>query len=73
MPDYLVRSRDHLVGLVVKASASRAAGPGFDSCFIRGDFPLSRNTSDLNIGIPAAAMPDTWRYRVSAVHCDRVR
>ena len=28
---------DHLGGLVVKASASRAEDPGFESC-LRGDF-----------------------------------
>ena len=29
--------KDRLVGLVVQVSASRAEGPGFDSCFLRVD------------------------------------
>ena len=42
-----------LVGLVVKASASRAEGPGFESCRLR-DFSGSSHTSDLNVGTPVA-------------------
>ena len=38
----------HLVGLVVKASASRAEEPGFESC--DGIFSGSSLTSDLKIG-----------------------
>ena len=57
--------RDHLVGLVVKASASRAEGPGFDPA-CAGIFSGSSHTSDLNIGTPVATLPGAWRYRVSA-------
>ena len=32
-------TRDHLVGLVVKASVSRAEDPGLDSRLRRGDVP----------------------------------
>ena len=35
----LVDNDHRLVGLVVKASASRAEDPGFDSRLRRGDFP----------------------------------
>ena len=35
---------DHLVGQVVKASASRAEDLGFDACLRRGDFPGSSQT-----------------------------
>ena len=54
-----------LVGLVVKASASRAEGPGFESC-LRRDFFESSHTSDSKIGTPVATLPGAWRYRVSA-------
>ena len=57
--------RDRLVGLVVKASASRAEGPRFESRLCR-DFSGSSHTSDLNIGTPVATLPGAWRYRVSA-------
>ena len=54
-----------LVGLVVKASASRAEGPGFESR-LRRDFSGSSHTSDLNIGTPVATLLGAGRYRVSA-------
>ena len=54
-----------LGGLVVKVSASRAEGPGFESR-LRRDFSGSSHTSDLNIGTPVATLPGAWRYRVSA-------
>ena len=54
-----------LVGLVVKASASRAEDPGFESC-LRRDFSVSSHTSDFKIGTPLATLPGAWRYRVSA-------
>ena len=44
---------DRLAGLVVKASASRAEDPGFESRF-RRDFSGSSHTSDSEIGTPAA-------------------
>ena len=56
---------DRLVGLVVKASASRAEDPGFEPR-LRRDFSGSSHTSDLNIGTPVATLPGAWRYRVSA-------
>ena len=43
-----------LVGLMVKASATRAACPEFDSCLRRGDFSRSGHTSDLTIGTAVA-------------------
>ena len=54
-----------LVGLVVKASASRAEGPGYESRF-RRDFSGSSHTSDFKIGTPVATQPGAWHYRVSA-------
>ena len=55
---------DRLVGLVVKASASRAKEPVFESR-LRRDFSGSSHTSDLKIGTPVATLPGAWRYRVS--------
>ena len=39
-------THDHLVGLVVKASASRAENLGFSSCLCHEDFSRSSHTSD---------------------------
>ena len=50
---------------MVKASASGAEDPGFESR-LRRDFSLSNHTSDLKIGTPVATLPGAWRYRVSA-------
>ena len=55
-----------LVGLVVKASTSRAADPGSESPLHCGDIFGSSHTSDFKIGTPVATLPGTWRYRVSA-------
>ena len=71
---------DRLVGLVVKASASRAEDPGFESCWQR-DFSGSSHTRDLKIGIPVATLPDAWCYIGSmlglvgpvSVYCDWVK
>ena len=52
-----------LVGLVVKASASRAGGPGSNPASA-GIFSGSSHTSDLKIGTPVATLPGAWRYRV---------
>ena len=52
-------------GLVVKASASEAEDPGFESRW-RRDFSGSSHTSDLNIGTPVATLPGAWHYRVIA-------
>ena len=54
---------DLLVGLVVKASASRVKDPGFDS---RGEFSGFSHTGDLKTGTPVTTLPNAWRYRVSA-------
>ena len=59
---------DRLAGLVVKASASGAEDPGFESR-LRRDFSGSSHTSDIKkkkIGTPVATLPGAWRYRVSA-------
>ena len=53
-----------LVGVVVKASASRAEDPGFESR-LRRDFSGSSHTSDLKFGTPVVSLPGAWRYRVS--------
>ena len=55
----------HLVGLVVKASVSKAEDPGFESR-LRQDFSGSSHTSDIKIGTPVATLPGDWHYRVSA-------
>ena len=52
-----VCSLNRLVGLVVKASDSRAADPCFHSRLNR-DFSASSYTSDLKICTPVAAVPD---------------
>ena len=44
------------VGLVVKASASGAEDPGFESRLLR-DFSGSIHTSDLTTGTPVASLP----------------
>ena len=51
---YQSRSLDRLAGLVVKASASGAEDPGFESC-LRGNFSRSSHTSDVKIATPLAA------------------
>ena len=56
---------NRLGGLVLKASASRAEDPGFESRLCR-DFSGSSHTSDLKNGTPVATLPGAWRYRVSA-------
>ena len=53
-----------LAGLVVKASASGAEDPGFESR-LRRDFSGSSHTSDSNIGTPVATLSGAWHYRVS--------
>ena len=62
---YALAYSHRLVGLVVKASASRAEDPGFES-HLRRDFSGSYHTSDFKIGTPVATLPGAWRYRVSA-------
>ena len=54
-----------LTDLVVKASASRAEDPGFESR-LRRDFSGSSHTGDLKTGTAVATLPGAWRYRVSA-------
>ena len=53
------------LALVVKASASRAADLGFDSC-LHQDLSCVSHTGDFEIGTPVGTLPDTWPYRVSA-------
>ena len=53
---------DRLVGLVIKASASRVDSPGFDFR-LRGG---SSHTSDLQTGTPVATLLGARRYGVSA-------
>ena len=50
---------------MVKASASRAEDPEFDSRLRYGDFSESSHTCDLNIGTPVATLPGAWHHRVS--------
>ena len=50
---------------MVKASASGAEDPGFESR-LRRDFSGSSHTSDLKIGTPVATLPGAWRYKVGA-------
>ena len=59
------RFADRLVGLVVKACASRAEDSGFESR-LRRSFPGSSHTGDLKFGTPVAILPGAWRYRVRA-------
>ena len=61
----IVRSVYRLFSLVVKASAWRSAGPGFES-HLRRDFSGSSHASDLKIGTPLAALPGAWCCRISA-------
>ena len=49
---------------MVKASASGAEDPGFESR-LRRDFSGSSPTSDFKIGTPVATLPGAWRDRVS--------
>ena len=53
-----------LSSVVVKASALRTEGPGFESR-LQWDFSGSSRTSDSKIGTPVATLPGAWRYRVS--------
>ena len=55
--------KHRIVGLVVKASASRAEDPGFESR-LRRDFSGSSHTSDSKIGTPVVTLPGAGRYRV---------
>ena len=56
---------DRLAGLVVKASASGAEDPGFESR-LRRDFSRYSYTSDLKIGTQVATLPGAWHYGVRA-------
>ena len=51
---------------MVKASASRATDPGFDSRFCRGSFSRSSHTSNLRTGTPEATLSGIWPFRDSA-------
>ena len=54
-----------LIGLVVKAPASRVEDPRLKSR-LHQDFCGSSHTGDLDIGTPVATLPGAWHYRVSA-------
>ena len=58
-------TQDRLVGLVVKASASRVEDPGFEFR-LRRDFLGLSHTSDFKIGTLVATLIGALRYRVSA-------
>ena len=58
--------KDHLVGLVVKASALRAANLGSIHACTVDLFSSLNHTSDLKTGTPVATLPGSWNYRVSA-------
>ena len=51
---------DRRVGLVVKAFASGAEDPEFES-LLRRDFSGSSHTGDLKIGTLVATLPGAWR------------
>ena len=57
---------NRLVGVVVKASISRAADLDFESHWRHGNFSGSGHTSDLKLSTPVATLPDAWYYKVSA-------
>ena len=64
---------------MVKASASRAEDPGFDSRLRRGNFSGSSHTSDLKMGTPVATLSGAWPGSALelvgpvTVYCDWVR
>ena len=57
---------NHLVGLVVKAFASRVARLGFDSGLCGGNFSGLSHTSDFKMSTPVATLLCAWHYRVNA-------
>ena len=66
---------DRLVGKVVEESASRVAGPGFDSRLDRGDFPgrvipvakkKKKKKEEKKMGTPVVTLPGAWHYSISA-------
>ena len=65
LPSAILLPQERLVGLVVKASASREEGLRFESR-LRWDLSGSSHTSDLKIGTPVAILPGAWSYRVNA-------
>ena len=63
---YVLPHWNHLIGLVVKASASGAEDPGSDCCLHRGHISGMSHIGDWKIGSPVATLPGTWCYRISA-------
>ena len=63
---YIFLCEHRLVGLVVKASASKAEDPGFESRLRRDFYGVESYLKNLKIGIPVATLPGAWRYRISA-------
>ena len=57
--------KDHLVDLMVKVLALRAADLGLDSC-LDWDFSGLSHASDLRICTPMTTLPGAWCCRVSA-------
>ena len=55
----VVLSAHLLVGLVIKAFASRAEYVGFESS-LRRDFSGSSHTSDFKISSPVVTLPGAW-------------
>ena len=55
-----------LVGVEVKASASRAADLGSIAAFAVDLLSRSSHTSDFKIGTPETTLSGSWRYRVGA-------
>ena len=51
---------------MVKTSTSKGEDVGVDSRLCCGELSWLSDTSDVNIGASVAALPGTWRYRVSA-------
>ena len=57
-----MRAVDRLVGLVVKASAPRAADPDSIPAFSMGILSGPNTTSDSENGTLVATLPGHWRY-----------
>ena len=71
---------DRLVGLMVKASASKMADPDFDSRFRRGSFARSSHTCDLKLvvqwhpcQVPGVIESVLGVVGPASVYCDQVR
>ena len=63
-----LRASDRLASLAVRASASGAEDPGFESR-LRRDFSGSSHTSDFKIGTPVVTLPGARLYRDWSARC----